>query len=156
MIVFNAKAKKGELDWGSYDNQFRLKRHLSDNEGKVYRLEKVETKRTLSQNAFYWAYLDTIERETGNLADYLHQYYKRLLLPPKFIQVMGKELKIPSSTTELNKTDFSEYMDKISADCGVAIPTEAELEAMGYISNHKPMSPSKVAYPEDNGKVTAF
>ena len=35
---------------------------------------------------------------------------------------MGKEIKIPKSTTELKKHEFSEYMEKICAETNVEIP----------------------------------
>jgi len=78
--------------------------------------------RSLEQNRFYWFYLSIIERETGNLAKSLHELYRRTLLPPKFLQVNGRELKIPTSTTELTKIEMTDYLDKISADSEVPIP----------------------------------
>lgn len=119
------------MDWGSDFNLARLRQHLKEHEGKVFRLEKLKSTRTLSQNNLYWKYLDLIEMETGNNADDLHEYFRRTLLPPKFITAMGKEIKIPRSTTELSKTEFSEYMEKISALTLVPIPdTEAYLKQM--------------------------
>jgi hypothetical protein len=41
------------------------------------------------------------------------------------------------STTELTKIEMGEYLDKISAETGVAIPTEEDMEKMGFISNNK-------------------
>ena len=86
----------------------------------------------MSQNNLYWLFLTVIQRETGNNAGDLHEYFKRELLQPKFIKVMikGKEIerKIPASTTELSKTEFIDYMDRISALTEIAIPdTEAFL-----------------------------
>ena len=91
--------------------------------------------RSLSQNALYWLYLHIIERETGNTSYDLHEFYKRTKLPPKFIKINGKEIKIPSSTRDLSKIGFGEYMDKISADCEIPIPDPHELP--GYICGNK-------------------
>lgn len=132
MTVFRATAKNGKLDFGSEANVARLKEHIKNNDGAHYKLTKVETKRTLTQNAFYWCYLQLIEKETGNDANDLHQYFKRTKLPPKFITVMGKQIKIPKSTTELDKLEFGEYLDKICAESGVALPNPEEA---GYISS---------------------
>jgi hypothetical protein len=74
-----------------------------------------------------------IEAETGNNANDLHEYFKRVFLTPRFIKVMGKEIKIPRSTTDLNKAEFFDYLDKICAESGVAIPNPNELE--GFIPN---------------------
>lgn len=114
------------MDFGSGFNESRFADCLKENEGKLFRIEKEISTRSLSQNKLYWLYLGVIEQETGNIANDLHELFRRTLLPPKFIKVMGKEIKIPMSTTELNKTDFGEYLDKIAAETNVPIPdTEA-------------------------------
>lgn len=121
-MTFIAKAKNGGMDFGSDYNTARFKQWLKDNEGKELRIQPLTRKRTLNQNDFYWFYLEIIERETGNNANDLHEYFKRLLLPPKFVQVMNKTIKLPKSTTELNKVEFSDYMDKICAEVEIPIP----------------------------------
>lgn len=123
MIVFLATATpEGGLDWGSESNQFRLTQTLKKHAGKTFRLTLPETKRSDNQHRYYWLYLGIIERETGNDSNDLHEYFKRVFLPAKFIQVMGKEVKIPKSTKELTKNDFGEYLEKICAETGVPLP----------------------------------
>jgi len=78
--------------------------------------------RTIAQNSFYWLYLTLIEKETGNDANDVHEVAKRMFLRPRFVMVMGKEVKLPNSTTNLSSQEFSEYLDKICAWCGVPIP----------------------------------
>ncbi len=135
MSVFIATAKAGKLDWGSGFNESRLSQELKDNEGKTYRLEKVVHKRSDNQNRLYWAYLGIISHDTGDDVNSLHEYFKRAFLPPQFITARGKEIRIPSSTTDLNKTEFSEYMTRIEVDTGIPVPDFSELEAAGYIKN---------------------
>lgn len=114
------------MDFGSDYNLARFHDCLKDNEGKLFRIEKEITTRTMSQNRLYWLYLGVIERETGNVANDMHEYFRRVFLKPKFIKTMGKEIKVPRSTTELNKTEFSDYMERISAETNIPIPdTEA-------------------------------
>src|SRR4030042_2244567 len=120
--VFLSKVKNGILDYGSEANLARLCDVLKSNEGKTFRLEMVENKRSLSQNALYHLFLSVIERETGNNANDLHELFKRTLLPPRLIKVMGKELKIPSSTTTLTKSEFGDYLTRIEAETNVPIP----------------------------------
>lgn len=110
------------MDFGSEYNEARLHNFLLENNGKLFRIEMEKTTRSISQNNLYWMYLGIIERETGNNAKNLHELYRRTLLPPKFITVMGKEIKIPMSTSELKKQEFSDYMDKIYAETNVPIP----------------------------------
>lgn len=95
-----------------------------------YRLSVIEAVRSLPQNRLYWIFLDKIARETGDDAESLHQWAKRQFLKPKFIKVRGIEMKIPGSTRELSKLEFSEFMDKISATTEVAIPDPTEA---GYV-----------------------
>lgn len=127
LFIFKAEAGKPKF---ADISEYRFREHLKEHDGKTYEIFLRETKRTLSQNAFYWVYLELIEYEIGNNANDLHEYFRRALLPPKFLKVMGKEVKVPRSTTELSKTEFSEYMDKISAECGVPIPNP---EDAGFI-----------------------
>lgn len=49
---------------------------------------------------------------------------------------MGEEVSKPRSTTKLNKSGFSDYLDKICALTNVPLP---DPEAAGYIPNSKPM-----------------
>jgi len=78
--------------------------------------------RSNQQNSFYWLYLGIIEEETGNEANDIHEIAKRLFLKPVFKTIMGKEYKLPATTTKLSKTEFGEYLDKICAWSGVPIP----------------------------------
>ena len=73
-----------------------------------------------------WFYLGVVERDTGNNAGDLHEYFKRTLLPPKHITVMGKEIKIPASTTELSKIEMGDYLDRICAETDIPIPNPCE------------------------------
>ena len=136
MITFRCTAKDGELDFGSDYNKARLHDYLISQEGKQLLLQKEETKRTMTQNNFYWVYLGIIEQETGNTAENLHEFFKTKLLPKKLITIHGKqgehELSINKSTTELNKVEFGEYLEKICALTQVPLP---DPEALGYIRN---------------------
>ena len=102
-----------------------------------FHLTPIENKRTLSQNSFYWVYLSVISRETGNEPDDLHEYFKQKLLPRKIVKIKGKkgeyEFEKIKSTTELSKSEFGEYMEKICAITSVPIPNP---EDAGYISNY--------------------
>ncbi len=134
--TFLFKAKNAEQDFGSSYNQARYITYLSNNEGKEFEIKRRKEKRTLSQNAFYWANLNNIERQTGNNSDDMHEDFRRRLLPPKFIHIREKtrvrELKIPRSTTDLSKTEMSDYLDRISAETEIALldPKEA-----GYMTD---------------------
>lgn len=86
------------------------------------KLYALGNRRSKSQNAYYWAYLEAIEAETGNLASDLHEWARRKFLPARFLSVQGDEAWIPASTTALTKAEFSDYLDKIAAETGIGIP----------------------------------
>ena len=93
-------------------------------EGKEIELsiDKWDNKRSGQQNRYYWFYLHLIEEETGNEALDVHEMAKRMFLPPKFIKCFGKEIKIPKSTTKLNKLEMSDYLSKIERWSGIPLP----------------------------------
>jgi hypothetical protein len=129
-MTFLARAHNGQLDFGSDFNQARLRAFLADHEGKEFRVDQVQTKRSHSQNNFYWMYLGIIERETGNNGDDLHEFFKRKFLPPRFATVLGQEIKLPASTTTLSKSAFADYLDCISALTDVPLPSPSDA---GYL-----------------------
>lgn len=117
---------------------------LEQNEGKKLQMEidVKKSRRSLEQNSFYWLYLGVIERETGNNATDLHELFKRKFLPPIPKKILGTEFKIPASTSNLNKIEFGEYLDKISALTNIPIP----------VIEDKPLP----EYPTMEGEITAF
>jgi hypothetical protein len=90
-------------------------------------LQKYRQDSSSRQNRYYWAYLHIIRTELGDDENSLHEYFKRALLPPKFITALGKEIKIPASTTKLDKVEFNEYITKIEVECGVPAPDPNDL-----------------------------
>jgi len=131
MTVFRANVLEGHLDFGSDFNLARFREWCREHEGAWLKIEHEPPKRSRSQNNYYWVYLQAIERETGNNANDLHEYFKRTLLPPVFKTVLGKEFKIPASTTELSKVEMGEYLDKIAALTEVPLP---DPKAAGYFT----------------------
>ena len=138
------------------DTPESYKRYLSGfNEGEkiVIDIEKKKNKRSLSQNAYYHVYLSVIEAETGNTADDLHEYFKRKFLRPQEKTILGVEMKLPASTTNLSKHDFSEFLDRICALTGVPIPDPV---LAGYTTGNDYVSAPKADYPTEDYKPTEF
>lgn len=115
-----------------------------DKKKLVVSIEQEKWVRSTSQNNFYWAYLRIIANETGETETDLHDLFKRKFLPPQFKKILGVEVKLPASTTKLDKISFGEYMDKISALTGVPIPNPKLLVDVA----------DKVEYPVSNDKPT--
>lgn len=114
-----AHVKDGQI---VYERKTESSVFLERMNGKRVLIQEYPDKRTDNQNAFYWLYLRVISDETGDTSNDLHELFKRKFLTPKFITVLGKEIKIPGSTAKLSKADFGEYMERICAECGVPIP----------------------------------
>lgn len=127
--LFIFKAVNGNPQFAE-QSEIRFREHLKQHENKVYEVYLRESKRSLSQNSYYWLYLGIIEESGSNTALELHELFRRTLLPPKFITVRGKELKVPASTTELTKNEMSEYLEKICAETLIPLPDPI---AAGYI-----------------------
>lgn len=123
--------KKPQLsDWNKAD----LNEWCKENDGKILRITYETPKRSGQQNRFYWLYLGVIAAETGDDENSLHEFFRRKFLPPKSITVMEQEIRVPSSTTDLNKIEFGEYMDRICALTNVPIP---DIEAAGFYVESK-------------------
>jgi hypothetical protein len=119
--VLYAQSKQGKL---IFSNNRELEEYLlaNDNKKLTVVIDRETGKRSDLQNRYYFAYLGLVAENTGNNVMDLHEYFKRYFLTPKFIKVLGKEIKIPSSTTDLNKIEWSEYLDKICALVDVPLP----------------------------------
>ena len=136
---FIAKINNGRLDFQSPYNEARWRDFCSKNEGKYVKIEKPIPIRTLTQNAFYWAWLTKCEVETGNEKDQLHLYLKSKFLPKRIVRIKGKqtfhELQVDGSTTDLTKNEFTDYLDKCSSHTEIPLPTEEEIAELGYLRN---------------------
>ncbi len=104
--------------------------YLSKFHGKDFVGEVEKSKRSLSQNAYMWVYLEIVAKETGNMSEDLHYYFKSSLLPKVIVKIKGRkgvyEIEKLASTTKLDKLQFGEYLEKICAITGVPLPDPAE------------------------------
>lgn len=110
------------------DNKRNWLTWLESNDGKkvVIDINLEKATRTLSQNSWLWGVVyKTIADSTGSTEDELHEIFKRMFLPPRFVKWKDREIKLPNTTTELSKQDFSDYVDRIRAEVaslGISIP----------------------------------
>lgn len=118
--IHYATIQQGVMQWKDRD---RLGKWLSSLKGDVeVIIRKKMSRRSTKQNNYYWAYLAIIEKETGDIADDLHEFFKRKLLAPEFKTILGYEIRLPRSTTKLDKLEFTEYITKIEALSGIPAP----------------------------------
>ena len=96
----------------------------------VISIIKRNKKRTLQQNAYYWAILTFVCSEIGvDLATKLHDSFKVKFL----LEGINKKLPDLKSTTELSTQEMSEYMEKVfryiedpDEGLGIRIPSPEE------------------------------
>lgn len=122
--IFYFKPNKGIIEWSNKREifDFLLK---NDGKGMYAKMDRFTGKRSGRQNDWYWVILEQISNDTGNSVDDLHRLFKGLFLPKKVIKLGGKEYVMAGSTTEQNKTQFGEYIEKIRAHVapfGIVIP----------------------------------
>ena len=84
-------------------------------------IRKAKSKRSVDQNALYWAWIAVVEVETGNDKDALHEFFKHKFLINQRVLVFGEQVEKRPSTTKLNTKEFSEYMEKIRAFCATEL-----------------------------------
>ena len=138
MTVFIATIINGKINFGSDFNYQRLEEYIKTQEGKKFRFEKIQEKRSLNQNALFWKYLEIIETETGNDTKSMHEYVKKYLTPKveRSIRILEngqwKEHKgmIGKGTSELTKLEMGDVLDKLCALTGVPLPDPTLL---GYL-----------------------
>jgi len=99
---------------------------LDDENVWEVKIKKKHWQRSVSQNALYWLWLTCIEKETGNDKNNLHEFFKAKFLGFEEIDVFDHGVFTVKSTTNLNTSQFKEYLDKIqifiSTELGIELP----------------------------------
>lgn len=83
-------------------------------------------KRSTSQNALYWLWLDIVADETGNSRDELHDVFRAKFLPVAEHEVLGVVVRELPTTTKLSTDQFTTYLNQIEVFCntelGIVLP----------------------------------
>lgn len=148
-MILYAKNVGGLLEWSNKRILFDYLLSNSDYKGNyIIEIEKEKSRRSLNANAYLWGVVyELISKHTGHTSQELHEIYSRMFLKPKFITYKGKEIKLPTGTSILNKIQFGEYLDRVIAEAssmGIVIP-EAVKE-----------SGDMPEYPVEIKNITAF
>ena len=93
-------------------------KQMVDNAPDGYVLEVRPAKRSLDSNRYYWAVLGDISEQMVVGKAYepsiWHEYLRALFLPERMIELPDGSIKmLEPSTSELNQTLFSEYVEKV-------------------------------------------
>lgn len=89
---------------------------------------KKKGKRSSPQNRYYWGIvveeirLELLRRGNRFSAEDVHEWLKLKFNPAKIeIEATGELVEIGQSTTEMNKDEFSEYVEQIIEWCAVSL-----------------------------------
>ena len=127
-MKFRAEVRDGKLFPLSREYFDKQLKHFEGN--VVVTVEKLQSKRSLNQNAYYWGVvLPTIAESTGHAVDELHEIFKRMFIKKQKVVYRQKEMLVAASTTRLKKGEFAEYLERIFAEAaglGIVIPSPDE------------------------------
>jgi len=95
-----------------------LAREMVDNAPDGHILEVRPPKRSLDSNRYYWAVLGDISEQVVPGKAYepsiWHEYLRALFLPERMVELPDGSIKmLEPSTSELNQSSFSEYVEKV-------------------------------------------
>jgi len=97
-------------------------------------VEPYRKKRTLSQNALYWKWVNEVvgyvREATGMDADEIHEFLKAKFLPPRVIEINGQVAEY-RTTTKLSTAEMTAFMDAVyvwaTSELGLLLPLPVEL-----------------------------
>ena len=74
--------------------------------------------RSEQQNRLYWRWLEEIAQHTGEGdKDAWHDYFRTKFLGKRPVTIKGELIEVLPSTTKLNVSEMSEYMNHIQREC---------------------------------------
>ena len=128
-----ASVQNGKTKLSAHQKE-KVQNVLKRNEGKCVQITigDIGNKRSNNQNAYYWGcVLKYVSEHTGYSENELHEVFKNMFLPKKFITINDREIEITKSTTQVKTTEFEEYVERIREYAGselqVVIPLPNEI-----------------------------
>ena len=122
-------------------------------------IEHVKAERSPSQLRMYRAWLHKVADETGNDEEELHEFLLDRCAPRVVVTIKGPKGSVDiervkrtsgNHSLSMTKAEMEFFMDKCAALTGIPLPTEDELEALGYL---KKKSGKKVEYPKEGDNL---
>jgi hypothetical protein len=129
--VFLGKAKNGTLNLQCPDTFRKYLYSLNDKDVEfIVRLPRKD--RSSQENKYYWSVPVTlISEHTGYTPDEVHEFLKLKFLS-KIIVMVGKDERIPRSSTELSTLEWEKWMTEIrewaAQELSLSIPLPKEVE----------------------------
>jgi hypothetical protein len=113
---------QGKIEGGMFSNTSYLHSIYTKFEGKrvTITVKKHQTSRTLAQNRLLWMVYNTCAMITGHTAPEVHES-----MGWEYLRYQDEHgMTCIRSTTDLNTTEMSEYIERICVFFNVPIPTE--------------------------------
>ena len=122
--VIKIENGKNKLQLNSPEYYQHQLNKFKDKDRVTLYLTNERPKRTTAQNNYYWGvYLPLIASETGeNDLDRLHCLFKGKFLTTAIINVLGENVRMTKSTTNLSTSEFTEYIMAIEGYTGITAP----------------------------------
>lgn len=98
-------------------------------DGKVYdvSIKLHRTRRSSEANNLYWKWMSVISSETGNDRETCHKFFAKKFLGYDVREFGSEKIAVVRSTASLDSSQFSEYMDQVSAfassELGIVLPS---------------------------------
>jgi hypothetical protein len=85
--------------------------------------KEIVEQRSTNQNRLYWLWLTMIADETGHAPNEMHEYFRM-----KFLKCHDKKFEYIRSTTDLNKDEFTKYLNQIelfaTTELNITLPAD--------------------------------
>ncbi len=110
---------------------------LSPDKPWAITVEPYKKRRSLSQNALMWAWINDVAKHvheaTGQDNDEIHEFFKGQFLPRRIIEIGGIVENAPGSTKDLTTAEMATYMGQIYAwvtsELGLLLPVPEDMWA---------------------------
>lgn len=100
-------------------------------------------KRSIAQNRLMWLWFTCIERETGQDAMDIHDYYCIKYLPKDIIDFQtGAMIRVGGHTSTLSTAAFTDFLNKVQSDAatelGITLPNPEDEAYPEFEDTYKP------------------
>lgn len=117
-VISDQRSRQGVIDY--------LQKLPDDGKHRDVAITLRRIKRTIPQNRLYRLWIGLIADETGNNPDDLHEAFKLMFLGTKEVNIGGAGASIPVSTTALDTTRFTHFLEQleawVTAELGIILP----------------------------------
>lgn len=115
---------KTKLNSPQYLQHF-LKMHTHEGDDILLVVTAKRPKRTDRQRNFMFVYLDLISLSCGHTVEELRQWATRTILSTGIVEVFGTKVRMATSESDLNISEFTEFINRIFDETEIPIPDPA-------------------------------